>query len=315
MRTRLSHLRTRDGFTLVYMAVTLTVLLLGTGIAVDSGRAYVVKAQLTKAVDGAALGAARALNSGDPRGAATRIFKANFPNQYLGTLPGDPTVAGNFFASAVNPATGVNTVTVTATAVLPTTFMQLGNIMTVTVGATGEATRRMVDLSLVLDVSSSIGAKWSIVRDAARAFVDSFDQLHDRVALLTFSNGATVLDAMPAARGFDKPKVEADVPGLLPGGSTNMVEGLYRGWDELRTVPAGQQSGLRVIVLFTDGASNGVPADYDVAPGVARTIRTWDFPKNFPDPDSQTWNAPHIDGLYDTQTGVQNPAYSLTPPA
>ena len=38
-----------------------------------------------------------------------------------------------------------------------------------------------------------------------------------------------------------------------------MVEGLYRGWDELRSVPSGQQSGLRVIVLFTDGASNSVP--------------------------------------------------------
>jgi Flp pilus assembly protein TadG len=315
MRTRLSHLRKKDGFTLVYMAATLTVLLLGTGIAVDSGRSYVVKAQLTKAVDGAALAAARALNSGNPQAAATRVFKANFPNQYLGTLPGDPTTAAGFYTSAVNPATGINTVTVSATAVLPTTFMQLGNIMTVTVGATGEATRRMVDLSLILDVSSSIGAKWATVRDAARTFIDSFDALHDRVALLTFSNGATVLDAMPAARGFDKAKVEADVPGLLPGGSTNMVEGLYRGWDELRTVPAGQQSGLRVIVLFTDGASNGVPADYDIAAGVARTLRTWDFPKNFPDPDGQTWDAPHIDGLYDTQTGVQNPPYSLVPPA
>ena len=41
-----------------------------------------------------------------------------------------------------------------------------------------------------------------------------------------------------------------------------MVEGLYRGWDELRSVPNGQQSGLRVIVLFTDGASNSVPGIY-----------------------------------------------------
>ena len=39
-----------------------------------------------------------------------------------------------------------------------------------------------------------------------------------------------------------------------------MVEGLYRGWDELRSVPGGSQSGLRVIVLFTDGASNSVQA-------------------------------------------------------
>src|SRR5437867_909436 len=221
MKMHRSKFSRQDGFALIYMAATLTVLLLFTGVAVDSGRAYVVKAQLTKAVDGAALAAARALNSGNPQAAATRIFKANFPNQYLGTLPGDPTTAANFYASAVDAATGINTVTVTATAVLPTTFMQLGNIMTVTVGATGEATRRMVDLSLVLDVSSSIGAKWAIVRDAARTFIDSFDGLHDRVALLTFSNGAQVLDAMPAARGFNKPGVIADVPGVLPGGSTN----------------------------------------------------------------------------------------------
>ena len=57
-----------------------------------------------------------------------------------------------------------------------------------------------------------------------------------------------------------------------------MVEGLYRGWDELRSVPAGSQSGLRVIVLFTDGASNSVPGDYGTGPGVG--LRTYDFPQN-----------------------------------
>ena len=57
---------------------------------------------------------------------------------------------------------------------------------------------------------------------------------------------------MPSGRGFDKTRVMSDVPSTLPGGSTNMVEGLYRGWDELRTVPLGSQSSLRIIVLFTD---------------------------------------------------------------
>ena len=80
------------------MAVTLTTLLLATGLAVDSGRAYVVKAQLTKAVDGAALAAARHLNSGNPRGEAEQIFKANFPAGYMGTSSvTDPTAAGDFF--------------------------------------------------------------------------------------------------------------------------------------------------------------------------------------------------------------------------
>jgi hypothetical protein len=98
----------------------------------------------------------------------------------------------------------------------------------------------------------------------------------------------------------------ADVPNTLPGGSTNTVEGIYRSWDELRSVPSGQQSSLRIIVLFTDGASNSVDANY--AAGVL-SLRTYDFPKNFPDPDSQTWDYPSIVGLFDPQSGVQNPAY------
>jgi hypothetical protein len=172
----------------------------------------------------------------------------------------------------------------------------------------------MVDLSLVLDVSSSIGSQWSTVADAVRQFIGAFDQNNDRLALLTFGNGATVLDAMPSSRGFNKPALISDVPSTLPGGSTNMVEGLYRGWDELRSVPTGTQSGLRVIVLFTDGASNGVPGSYDVVPGTARTLRTWDFPKRLPDPDNQTHDDPHIDGLYDSSTGVAPPyAYSAAP--
>ena len=297
------------GFALIYMAVMLTGMLLFSGLAIDGGRAYVVKAQLSKAVDGAALGAARALNSGNPRQEATQIFKANFPDGFLGTTGGDPTQAGNFFASAIDPQTGINTVTVTATTTLPTTFMRLGNINDVTVSSMGEATRRMVDLSLVIDVSSSIGGQWPTVRDAIRSFVNSFDALHDRVALMTFGNGASVLDAMPAGRGFDKNKVLSDVPNNLPGGSTNMVEGLYHGWDELRTVAPGQQSGLRVIVLFTDGASNGVPGNWDNT-GTAKSIRTYDFPKRNPDPDNQTWNNPTIGGLYDTSSGAAVPAAS-----
>lgn len=311
MRQR-SRLSGQEGFTLVYMAGTLTVLLLFTGLAVDTGRSYVVKAQLTKAVDGAALGAARSLNNGDPKGEAVRIFKANFPSGYLGTSSvTDPTTDPNFFSTKVVPATGVNVVTVTASAIVPTTFMQLANFTQVTVTASGEAQRRMVDLSLILDVSSSIGSKWSTVRDAVRTFIGAFDKTSDRLALLTFGNGATVLDAMPSSRGFDKTKLTNDVPSTLPGGSTNMVEGLYRGWDELRSVPLGSQSGLRVIVLFTDGASNGVPGAWDTS-GAAKTLRTYDFPKNSPDPDGQTWNNPVIGGLYDTSTGGASPSVSVT---
>jgi Flp pilus assembly protein TadG len=297
------------------MAVILTGLLLFTGLAVDSGRGYVVKAQLSKAVDGAALGAARALNTGNPRAEAVSIFRANFPSGYFGTVGSDPTAAGDFFALETDTANGVNRVTVTATAVLPTTFMKLASFQTMTVSSTGQATRRMVDLSLVLDVSSSIASRWVAVRDASRTFINAFDAANDRVSLVTFGNGAGVIDQMRSTRGFNKTQVWNDVPNTLPGGSTNMVEGLYRGWDEIRSVPNGQQSGLRVIVLFTDGASNSVPGIYPGA-ATARALRTYDFPDNGADPDSQTWYNPTIAGLYDpgTTSGAANPPVSIQVP-
>jgi Flp pilus assembly protein TadG len=307
MKNQGSNTSAQRGFVLVYMAAALTCLLLFTGIAVDTGRAYVVKAQLTKAVDGAALAAARNLNSGNPAAEAGTIYRANFPVGYMGTTsstnPGDT----GFFTSVVDEASGVNVVTVTATAVLPTTFMTLGGFDTVTVSSSGEATRRMVDLSLVLDVSGSIGPAWSAVRDASRTFINSFDAAHDRLALLTFSDGAKVIDQMPSARGFNKTGMMADVPNTLPGGSTNMVEGIYRAWDEVRSVPAGTQSGLRIIVLFTDGASNGVPGFWDSAV-TAKSVRTADFPQNPGDTNGFTWDYPATSGYMDTGTGALTPS-------
>jgi Flp pilus assembly protein TadG len=312
MTTTRSLIRDEKGLALVYTAVALTTMLLFSGLAVDAGRAYIVKAQLSKAVDGAALGAARMLNSGNPRTEAARIFETNFPLGYMGTTAvTDPDTTPSFFNLATDTQNGRNIVTVTASATLPTTFMRLGHFDEVTAVSSAEATRRMVDLSLVLDVSSSIGSKWPAVRDAARSFVDGFSASHDRLALTTYGNGANVLAPMPSSRGFNKSGVKAAIPNNLPGGSTAMVEGLYRGWDELRTVSAGQQSSLRVIVLFTDGASNSVPGMWD-ASGVAKGLRTFDFPKNLPDPDSQTHNNPTIQGLYHTQTGSASPSYSLT---
>ncbi len=313
-QSRPAFISNEKGVALVYMAVVMTCLCLFTGLAVDSGRGYVVKAQLTKAVDGAALGAARALNSGDPRAEAVAIFKANFPAGYFGTTSStDPTASPSFYQLTTDVTTGVNVVTITADAVLPTTFMKLGNFNELRVRSMGQATRRMVDLSLVLDVSSSIGSKWATVRDASRSFINGFDAAHDRLSLLTFGNGARVIDAMPSSRGFNKTRLMADVPSTLPGGSTNMVEGLYRGWDELRSVPNGQQSGLRVIVLFTDGASNSVPGQYDTS-GLAKALRTFDFPDNGADPDNQTWANPSISGLYDTETGAASPNFATPYP-
>ena len=302
-----------SGVALIHMAVFLPMLLLFTGLAVDTGRAYIVKAQLSKAVDGAALSAARNLN-GSPKGEATKVFRANFPADFMGAFDvTDPATAGDFYAMRTEEESGVHIVTIKATAKVPTTFMRLGNFTEMSVASSSEATRRLVDLSLVLDVSGSIGPAWPAVRDAARSFIDAFDKNGDRMALVTYSYGARVLDPMPAGFGFDKDKLKADIPNSLPGGTTSMAEGLYRGWDEVRSVASGQQAGLRVIVLFTDGSGNVFPGFLDGS-GIAKGVFSGDFPKVLPDPTNATTNTPSIQGLFQTETGNQSPSWTFSPP-
>ncbi len=299
------------GIAVVYVTGMLVLMLIMAGLTIDLGRGYLLKAQISKAVDGAALAAARALGHDTPRAEAIRIFRANFPANYFGTSSvTDPDTDPDFFQLSYDSGTGSNRVMVSASAVLPTLFMRIAGQNQLTVGASAEASRRLVDLSLVLDTSSSLGAGWADVRDAARAFVSSFST-QDRLSLVLYGNGARVAVQMPSSQHSDPAYVASQVPQNNPGGSTAMDEGLYRGWDELRSVPKGSQSGLRVIVLFTDGCSNSVPGLYNAAPGRATGLRTYDFPKNAGD-NNQTWDNPRIEGLFDTESGAQNPSYSLT---
>jgi Flp pilus assembly protein TadG len=287
-----------SGAVLVLVAGSLVVLLLFSGMTIDLGRAYILKAQLSKAVDGAALAAARALSTTTTpeRDEAIRIFLANFPNGYLGTSSvTNPSTDPNFFNKTYDRDSGANIISVRAQATLPATFLRLAGLNHVTVGSVGEARRRLVDLSLVVDCSGSIGSDWPAVRDAARRFVNSFDSSVDRLAVTLFSDGAHVSYAMPSSVGFNKASAINAIPNSLPGGSTSMAEGFYRGWDELRSVPSGQQAGLRVIVLFTDGTPNGVPGNYQFngGPSYVRQLNTNDFP----DAGASTTNRPSVFGL------------------
>jgi len=79
---------------------------------------YLVKAQLSKAVDGAALAAARSFNSGNP-GPSHPDLQGQLPGGIPRTATRPIRRRGQLYTPTVNAATGVNTVTVTATAVSP----------------------------------------------------------------------------------------------------------------------------------------------------------------------------------------------------
>ena len=98
---------------------------------------------------------------------------------------------------------------------------------------------------------------------------------------MTFGNGAKVLDAMPR-----EPRIRqgdgrcTTCRARCPAAARRWSRGFIAAGTSCGRCPAGTQSGLRVIVLFTDGASNSVPGNYDAHRRSAKALRTCDFPKN-----------------------------------
>jgi Flp pilus assembly protein TadG len=91
------------GQIVIITAVMLVALIGMVGLAIDSGRAYGVRAKLSAAVDAAALAAGRALAIGASDGerlanaqaTGLRFYNANFPSGFLGATrnarcSGDP---------------------------------------------------------------------------------------------------------------------------------------------------------------------------------------------------------------------------------
>ena len=303
------------GIALVYVGIFLVPILLCTGLAIDLGRGYLVRVALAKAVDAAALAAARNItaDSATATAVANNIFNANFPPGFLGvsSLRNPPGLKFDIGSD------GSHIITVSSTATLPTTFMRMAKFDTLTVSADATATRRLVDMSFVIDRSGSLLGAFPAVQAAAMEFVGKFDPEADRIALITFSSGTTLAEPMGSARGFDLAQIDADIAATKANGETATAEALYEAWDQLRAVPYGSQSGLRIVVLFTDGTPNSFPGKFQVMSPVPSgcstslwplnpvfgTIGTSDYPK-VPG-NSSTTQYPDDKGLFDTYaTGV-----------
>ena len=176
----------------------LAVLLIFTGLGRrHRPRLTIVKAQLSKAVDGAALAAARNLNSGSPKNRGDHRLQGELPGRLSGHHGRRPTrpiprllpqtsVDADDRASTRSP--------VTATRHLPTTFMQLGELQPGRRSRAHGRGRRGAwwtcrscstcpgSIGLAVDRGAATPSERSSTRST---------QNNDRVALLTFSNGAS----------------------------------------------------------------------------------------------------------------------------
>lgn len=243
---------------LMYTLMMLFIIIPMVGLAIDAGILYTVKAKLQAAVDGASLGAARSLNRGQDipsqktaaEDTATRYYHANFPDNWLAVTPvNDPTITW----PAAPPATAI--IHIVGAVDSPTWFMRILGFNAVHLTAIGEATRRNVNVLLVIDRSGSLQTSGSCgdLATAASLFVDSFSNNRDRMGLVTFGTYYNV--DFPFNYDFQT-SLSTKLASLSCIGWTNAGAAYWKGYRALKAL--GDLNALNVVLFFTDGQPNTI---------------------------------------------------------
>ena len=261
MNMKIKFQRKRKGIVILMFGVlTLFVLAPLVGLVFDVGVAYAAKARLQSASDAAVIAATRSLSRGmddSTRVAAAnetaqRFFAANLTSPWLGISHPVATVT---FPSAP-PRTTVIKVDVSAD--ISTYFMRLIGTTTMTLRTTSAASRRDVNIMIVLDRSGSLASSGACgpMREAAKSFVFTLQQGRDKVGLVTFGTSYHV----------DKPLTQdfrtsgTDIITLLDNinctGWTNSAAAYSLAYDQL--VAMNEPGVLNAILFFTDGMPNTV---------------------------------------------------------
>src|SRR5579859_5589559 len=280
MRIQVKRRNGERGFVMMlYTLMMLFIIIPMVGLAIDAGILYTIKAKLQSSVDGASLGAARSLNRGQDIASqqsaatdtATRYYHANFPNNWMSVTPvNDPTITW----PTAPPATAI--IHIVGAVDAPTWFMRILGFNSVHLTAVGEATRRNVDIMLVIDRSSSLGSgpggsnSCPALISSAQLFVNSFSNNRDVMGLTTFgtyyhTDYPLATDFQDSAHGGANSLSSVVLPQLVCAGFTNAVGGFSTAYQALKT--KGDLNALNVILFFTDGQPNTVTygPDYGVS--------------------------------------------------
>ncbi|MEZ5399327.1 MAG: VWA domain-containing protein [Bryobacteraceae bacterium] len=281
--------RRSRGFAIILTALMLTFIVPLVGLAIDGGILYSVRARLSAASDAAAMASARALATGltiqeqeaSAVARAQAYFAANFPSGSFDTS--NPTVGA--VVQEVNLVT--RRVTVNAGVTPPVYFMRyLGwgsGSKTLRVNVTGQASRRDINLMMVIDRSGSLQTAGACddLETAAQAFTALFANQRDRLGLITYG-GSYRLDYAPTKDFKTSPTLNSEIDKLFPGGCsgwTGSAQGLWQGYQQLVTLD--EPGRLNVILFFTDGQPNTVtndwPLDVNGTPGNSDMTRCYDW--------------------------------------
>jgi hypothetical protein len=276
---------------LPFITVFMLLLLVTCGIVIDIGHAYRVKRALQASVDAAAAAGAGQLP--DP---ALAVSTAHIYSAEDGGLNTITSVSGVKVDALADCATGpkfcnpANTVHVTATADVPTTFLRLVGIdtipETVSASACSPCGAVPLDIMIALDRSGSMNAaKIQAARDGINAFLASMDPSVDQIGLAVFppasAGGACQAGAqanydvvsnpymvVPLSTDYGTMVGNTMVPNpssalvstvacVAPGGSTAYANAIDASQSEL--LASGRPGVQKVIVVLSDGAANTGP--------------------------------------------------------
>lgn len=159
-------LRNSEGSVFVIVALSTIAVVAAAGVAVDTARGQLVLARLQNSVDAAALAAGATLSTNDISAVANKYISLNFSQNNLGATLENVTAT---------LSEDKKTVTVSASADVPTTIMGMFDHNTMQVASSSEVVRsnKGLEVALVLDTTGSMqGSKLTALKTAAHDLVD-----------------------------------------------------------------------------------------------------------------------------------------------
>jgi hypothetical protein len=284
--------RTTSGQTLPLVVVFLLTLLLFCGAVIDIGNAYRVKQALQASADAAvAAGAGNLPNTGAASAAAHNLSAESTAKN---RIPGVPNVTANITldcSTSPNFCNPANTVHITETANIPTYFLRIIGINSITESVHAQACSPCgglpLDVMIVLDRTGSMsGSKITNAKNGILAFLSGMDPSIDNVGLVVLPPATSTSQA--CSTNDDQQYQDTTPAYLLVGlsntyasslgnlndtsplvstvncvhavGGTSYTLALDNAYQELQA--HGRVGTQKVIVFLSDGAANFGPQYY-----------------------------------------------------
>lgn len=255
------------GIFAIVTALSVVSLFAFVALGIEVGRWYVVRAELSKSVDAAALLGAKNYSNPflAPEDLMAAVGQANFGPGLLGT-EGSPLISGTLGAEGKVYVEGSTNVLNKVTQVVEMqSHIAEGTYEKTYITSSGVAQQREVEIMMVLDESGSMSGAMSNLKSAAQSFVDFFEHTDDtdQFGLITFASGVVVERALGPDFYVD---MTTAIGSMSASGGTNTEDALDQadgpsGFTD-QTGVAGDERVQQFLVFFSDGNPTAFRGDF-----------------------------------------------------